>query len=866
MSKHNGKHGLVRLIIRQYTRQSKSCPSPQGPIGLLLQSLREVGADLDENLCITQPNEAPIDIWCMPFQHLKKAVAEIAIRDRLRREAAHRQHLAGVAELDGPIFKNCINKEAWLRRGLLRMSPQGALGGMTSLRRLGEAKGIASTAGYRVRALSTFIGSVLALTSTGTYASWSAYHRRLCLRTSSMAFPAQWMAGWTNLSGGQGSMALPTSIQSASACLASVQQLSRGMCSRPSRSNSTAFLAEHKMCGDTMNARQIFQNVKAMDATPHMPLPEPCTRAPPAMVNAYSDGSWINPLRQFLGLGGAGVVWPGRDLQVLPLSQAERELAHHEQDADGVTLYTAIGGYGGSSTRTELAAGILAISCSGPVHLGTDSAAFKEKADSILASLHCNSKIDLNWKLQTDGDLWEHFYKAVVAKGPAAVCISKVKGHATSEQVVAGVVTEQDNRGNDLADAAADKGVLVHGEVLVKIAGRFDQRHRDYGDFMHDVHKHIVEGHLIHRALLDRDAKEPSPVGITLPQLGAQGEASCIAAPSATRSKLCLTSTVRRYAGIQKSTPAAFHYEQFLRELVVAPMGQEGRGATWIELYILYRMSGHAKPRADDADTAKTRSPVDQQLLAFKRELRRVIQRVLINSDDLALFSPAPQTLQPLVDLAIVGFLPMVSFKVALTEEASSTLQQLLLKFAHGINKERATRYLTQRRGLKPRKILLKGHAAWDSQIPKLSSVFASDCGIRTGQEHKIALAPSRRPKVGMPSCFACPNCGGQDPSSANCFQVRDLDQLHICSRCKRRSAVRDWRCGCDTLWHLCPVHEQDPEQYRWGQSRSLRKRAASGVGSSLCAPLAKKPKSQVIVRADINHLLSDKLKERLGL
>ena len=62
------------------------------------------------------------------------------------------------------------------------------------------------------------------------------------------------------------------------------------------------------------------------------------------------------------------------------------------------------------------------------------------------------------WKLMKDGDLWGSFQKAVAAKNPEAVKLTKVKGHATSEMVQQGAVRFDDEHGNDLADIAAEKG------------------------------------------------------------------------------------------------------------------------------------------------------------------------------------------------------------------------------------------------------------------------------------------------------------------------------------------------------------------------------------------------------------------------
>ncbi len=116
-------------------------------------------------------------------------------------------------------------------------------------------------------------------------------------------------------------------------------------------------------------------------------------------INVYTDGSWINPLEQYLGLGGAGVWWPNRHpTHYHRLSQAECELAHYQAMKGGLMLYTPLGGYSGSSTRTELAAAIIALMANGPIHIGIDSQAFLDKASWILGYLKANKKHKVNWR------------------------------------------------------------------------------------------------------------------------------------------------------------------------------------------------------------------------------------------------------------------------------------------------------------------------------------------------------------------------------------------------------------------------------------------------------------------------------------
>ena len=142
-----------------------------------------------------------------------------------------------------------------------------------------------------------------------------------------------------------------------------------------------------------------------------MPMPYRCTVDAPEEANVYSDGSWLHPDKPFLSFGGAGVWWPGRtiathaELKRLPLSVAEQTLSYYEQREDGLALYTNIGGLTGSSTRTELAAAIIAMSGHGPIHLASDSQAFVKRALGIVKQLRNGVDKPKRWKLISDGDL-----------------------------------------------------------------------------------------------------------------------------------------------------------------------------------------------------------------------------------------------------------------------------------------------------------------------------------------------------------------------------------------------------------------------------------------------------------------------------
>ena len=117
-----------------------------------------------------------------------------------------------------------------------------------------------------------------------------------------------------------------------------------------------------------------------------------------------------------------------------------------------------MGGLTGSSTGAELAAAMIAMSAHGPIHLASDSQAFVKRVLELTKQLRNGVDKPNRWKLTSDGDLWEHFYNALKAKGAHSFWVTWVKGHATEEHVAKGITTQAHREGNDQADQSADLG------------------------------------------------------------------------------------------------------------------------------------------------------------------------------------------------------------------------------------------------------------------------------------------------------------------------------------------------------------------------------------------------------------------------
>ncbi len=78
------------------------------------------------------------------------------------------------------------------------------------------------------------------------------------------------------------------------------------------------------------------------------------------------------------------------------------------------------------------------------------------------------------------------------AKGPQAVKLTKVKGHATDAMVAQGKVKEEHKVGNGFSDEAADIGVEQHGEDFLEASTFFAAKQKEYGTFIKEIHKLIL--------------------------------------------------------------------------------------------------------------------------------------------------------------------------------------------------------------------------------------------------------------------------------------------------------------------------------------------------------------------------------------
>ena len=110
-----------------------------------------------------------------------------------------------------------------------------------------------------------------------------------------------------------------------------------------------------------------------------------CTGSAPTQPNGWTNGSWTFPDSGFFSTASFGV-W--RPCPIFPPSEAELTISKVIDMptclSSGIGLARILAGRFGSSTRAEIAGGILHLLAPGPAHIGTDSQAFLSKAKQVL--------------------------------------------------------------------------------------------------------------------------------------------------------------------------------------------------------------------------------------------------------------------------------------------------------------------------------------------------------------------------------------------------------------------------------------------------------------------------------------------------
>jgi ribonuclease HI len=799
---------LIKLIVMDQNSRSKNDDDVQGPIGFLISQLARHQLIIDGDLNIHCRDGNPISALQDPWQHLKKVLFDTAARTRTSKVNTDRTFHGNVEEIDNIITTSVFNKFDKHARNVYRYIFTGAMWDEHLLADIGRGDGTCPHCAEKVQDNGHVLWKCPTINKHRKNRKLDDLDADCLPRCIQCGIPPALAADLHAPFWGK-SYRTTKEVDNGQASRVGLPINSKQAYGATCDNNNIAqILACPKEALEKLPGRVAFSRIKDKPGKVHDPMPYRCTLCPPDEPNVYSDGSWKHPLVFHYSLGGAGVWWPGRRCTGAALgrhsiSPVEDDFAFVTEAKDGVRLCTKIGGYAGSSTRTELAAAILAMCANGPVHLASDSAAFVNKANAIAEMVKVGKKPKRHFNLTSDGDLWGQFYEALLCKGAGSVRFTWVKGHATQQHVDSGITTESRKVGNCEADKCADQGVLLHGEDVIHFAKTYSGRHKAYSKFMMDVAIHITEAYLIHRELTRiKEAKA------TEARLRSDMLFKCIPLVYPDESqgrKIELAGSCHNYRKLLSKHPSAHAIEHFLSNICIVPAAGTHRGATWLELYIIYRIKGYPKPIQDPANKAKAPCSLDKQLKEFKACLKALGERLTANGRDCLIMRPNTSGAKALIGLGVDGPFQGPSFNACITAQMQTLVAKAILPLAKRYSQKDIDGIIAGTRSFMRGKANFKGKAGWDGKLPKLANPLEQvSPSVSSDKSENVHMYVSR-----------CPLCKIQTASEGYQFDLTDLDNKVKCKECNKTSAGGKWLCSCEVPWHVCVKHIPVPKVKR---------------------------------------------------
>ncbi len=141
MAKHELCKEMVQYIVMEQLSRPQDMHSIYGPVGLFIQQLNMHNLMFGADLVIRQIGEPDINIWQLPWQHLKRALYDAVSRHRAVNVDNERTFHGHVGEIDSCIAKSVVNKFATHEKHVLRYVNTGAFWSEGQLGDIGRSDG-----------------------------------------------------------------------------------------------------------------------------------------------------------------------------------------------------------------------------------------------------------------------------------------------------------------------------------------------------------------------------------------------------------------------------------------------------------------------------------------------------------------------------------------------------------------------------------------------------------------------------------------------------------------------------------------------------------------------------------------------------
>ena len=573
-----------------------------------------------------------------------------------------------------------------------------------------------------------------------------------------------------------------------------------------------------------IDAMQTFENIKNIDPTSFarnlfsiakgdfgeidLDPPLPCTKPAPDLPNVWPDGSVKHPSQPIWSLGGFGIVQENRLSTCDALHKNEDTFVRTQAKGGDLHLWGPLPGPMCSSTRTELAGGLISLYAPRASHIASDSWNFVRIAQKLFLGLPLPKVFDKPWSLIPNGDLWKLFFEHARIKGLHSLRATWVKGHATDKHVSDGIISEHNKFMNHVADGLADDGVSLYTSNLQPLAQAYSFRQYIYGRIIVAIQQFIVTVHLWAKERRECANKEVWTLNNQSHHFNAQ--LPCYSTLLCSRHVKVNVLPSSCVAG----SLSMFHQCcNFLSKLRFAPLRGKSRdmslpeqGTSWIELFILYELYGGGDGCMYSA--AQPRPNLRQALLEFKRILSH-IGHVCLRKGDRDFLAPAKVQICRLKPVGVDNFVPCINSCIHIEEEYKT----LLLKALVSIRSRAATREVQQTAmvcdtPLAAQHRVTKGRMSYRGIPPWRSVQFTK---FHQGRFTLSDLPPPRTSTSVKPHVFKllCRSC--EAPKNVANFTLLNKGKWHplVCQTCALRCTARLWKCECKLPWTACQLHAE---------------------------------------------------------
>ena len=408
---------------------------------------------------------------------------------------------------------------------------------------------------------------------------------------------------------------------------------------------------------------------------------------------------------------------------------------------------------------------------------------------------------DRPWGLMPNGDLWHVIHQHVLAKGSDHITCSKVKGHATDQDVSNGIATREDKLGNDTADKVADLGVQCQTAWMHHLCHIFHVRQYVFQRLLHEIYDLFIDVQnfqsesRVHLATqLHLNGGDDSQQGIA-PALPYQP-------PSWGQRRL----SMRRYNKAMHATSDSVFVRvyAFLSTLDVCDLQQVAeqqpvQGCSWLELFSFFELQGgHSSTDA----VSMPQESIISALAGFKRTVLHVAD-VCLDAAQRALFGPSKLTIRRLKSLGYSNHCACMNMQVFFPPELQRPLRNTLLSLRMPISTHVSTKLDEGAIFLKAVPIPLKGAPAW-----RKSSFFrcsnAISLSVATLSSESVPSLLGRNPLVLLCPVVACRHM--RDVTTTPLYNKGKWSSLS-CAKCARMATCRKWLCICGVPWFGCTHH-----------------------------------------------------------